>query len=189
MDMTDLNTDETGLKNKTPQNIEVNNTFYYKYEPKIRVIVSGILIHANQPNDIDDCINTVFLKIMEKLRQYDETRGSMEAFVAVIARSAALNYCKSNIRKSKELIGDENLDYLSSPIEYQNEAETKLLVENIIAKLNGQEKLLFTMRFLYYETPEEIAKILQIKRNTADKRISRLKNKIKKFFARGGINI
>ena len=116
-------------------------------------------------------------------------RGSMGAFVAVITRSAALNYCKSNIRKFKELIGDEKLDYLSSPIEYHDETEVKLLIENIISKLNGQERLLFTMRFLYYETPEEIAEVLQIKRNTVDKRISRLKDKIKKILIKGGIII
>ena len=187
--MINMDTDEIGLKNKTPENIEVNDIFYYKYEPQIRAVVSNILIYANQPNDIDDCVNTVFLKIMEKLRQYNETRGSMETFITVIARSAALNYCKNNIRKSKELIGDENLDYLSSPIEYQDEIEMKLLVESIVSKLNSQESLLFTMRFLYYETPEKIAECLQIKRNTVDKRISRLKNKIKKILVKGGVII
>ena len=181
--------DTNGNESETFENIEINDSFYFKYQPQIHIIVSNILLYANQPNDIDDCVNTVFLEIIKKIRQYDETRGSMEAFVAVIARSVALNYCKSNIRKSKELIGNENLDYLSSPIEYQDETEAKLLVESIISKLNGQERLLFTMRFLYYETPGEIAEVLQIKRNTVDKRISRLKDKIKKILIKGGVII
>jgi len=185
VDMININADETQIKPET----EVNNSFYFRYNKQIRAIVSNILNYSNQTSDIDDCVNAVFLEIMEKLQQYNETRGSLGAFVAVIARSAAINYCKSNMRKSKELIGDEKLDYFSSPIEYQDETEAKLLAENIISKLNENERLLFTMRFLYYDTPEEIAKVLNIKRNTVDKRISRLKNKIKKFLIKGGIII
>jgi len=182
-----MNMDENTAE--IPEMIEVNDNFYYKYNPKIRAIVSNILRYANQSNDIDDCVNTVFLEIMEKLQQYNEARGSMGAFVSVITRSVALNYCKSGVRRSKELIGDEKLDFLFSPIEYQNETEAGLLVENIISKLNEQERLLFTMRFLYFDTPEEIAKVLHIKRGTVDKRVSRLKSKIKNFLVKGGIII
>jgi len=179
--MVNINTDESVT--------EVNNSFYYKYNPQIRAIVSNILNYSNLQSEIDDCVNTVFLEIMEKLQQYNESRGSMGAFVAVIARSVALNYCKSNLRKSKELIGDEKLDFLSSPAEYHDETEAKLLVENIISKLNEQERLLFAMRFLYFDTPEEIAKVLHINRNTVDKRVSRLKSKIKNLLSKGGIII
>ena len=168
---------------------EVNNNFYVRYNPQIRAVVSRILIHANRQNDIDDCVNSVFLDLMEKLQQYNETRGSMGAFVTVIARSAALNYCKSGSRKNAELVGDEKLDILSSPIEYQDEAEYDLLVESIVAKLNKDERVLFTLRFLYYYTPEEIAKTLKIKRSAVDMRTNRLKSKIKTFLTRGGVII
>ena len=170
-------------------NTEINNSFYEKYNPQIRAIVSRILNYANQPGDIDDCVNTVFLEIMEKLKQYNETRGSMGAFITVIARSTALNYCKISTRSTGELIGDEKLDFLSSPLNYQDEAEFNLLVESIIAKLNKHDRLLLTMRYLYYYTPEETAKVLKIKRGAVDMRTTRLKAKIKKFLTKGGIII
>jgi len=168
---------------------EVNGGFYEKFNPQIRAIVSRILNQAGMKDDIDDCVNTVYLEIMERLMQYNETRGSMGAFVAVIARSVALNYCKSNSRRSSELIGDEKLDFLSSPIQYQDEAEFDMLVESIIAKLNKQERVLFTMRFLYEYAPEEIAKALKIRRSAVDMRLTRLKSKIKSFLTKGGVII
>ena len=168
---------------------EINNSFYHKYHPQIRAVVSRILNRANQSNDIDDCVSTVFLDLMEKLQQYNEMRGSMSAFVTMISRSVALNYCKSNMRKTSELIGDEKLDGLLSPIEYHDEAEFDLLVENIVSRLNKDEKILFAMRYLYYYAPEEIAKALNIRRSAVDMRTNRLKNKIKKFLDRGGIII
>ena len=124
---------------------------------------------------------------MERLRQYNETRGSMGAFVTVIARSAALNYCKGNMRRSAELVGDEKLDFLSAPMGYEDETEFNLLVESIIEKLNKQERILFSMRYLYYYTPEEIAKALKIRRSAVDMRTNRLKAKIRTFLTKGGI--
>ena len=132
-------------------------------------------------------MNDVYVELMEKLQQYNETRGSMGAFVAVIARSAALDYCRGNMRKKSELVGDDKIDFLSGPIEFDDKIEFEMLVKSIKEKLNEQETILFTMRYIYYYAPEEIAKIFKISRNTVDKRVSRLKTKIKKLLIKGGI--
>ena len=51
---------------------EVNNNFYEKYNPQIRAIVIRILNNAGQNQDIEDCVNTVFLELMEKEGQQYE---------------------------------------------------------------------------------------------------------------------
>ena len=147
---------------------EINESFYEKYNPQIRAIVARILNYAGLYHDIDDCVSTVFLELMERLQQYNEMRGSLGAFVAIIARSTALNYCRSNMRKNSELIGDDNIDFLSEPIEIENEVEFEMLVKSIKEKLTEQECILFTMRYIYYYSSEEIAEIFKIKRNTAN---------------------
>ncbi|MCL2095851.1 MAG: sigma-70 family RNA polymerase sigma factor [Oscillospiraceae bacterium] len=166
---------------------EAGNNFYDKYNPLIRSIVSRILISAKQAGDIDDCVNGVFLELMEKLRQYNETRGSMAAFVAIVARSAAIDYCRSNARKPGELVGDENLDFLAEPLSFEEGVEFKLLVESILERLNKRERILFTMKYILFYTSEEIASNLKIKRGTVDMRVKRLKDKIKSFLTKGGV--
>jgi RNA polymerase sigma factor (sigma-70 family) len=126
---------------------------------------------------------------MEKLHQYNETRGSMGAFVAIVARSAALNYCKSNMRKAGELIGDAQIDFLSGPIEVEDEVEHKILIENILKDLSDEEGILFTMRYIYFYSPDEIAESFKIKRNAVDARVNRLKKKLKRLLIKGGINL
>jgi len=168
---------------------EMNNDFYSKYSPQIRAIVARILHSANLARDIDDCVNNVFLELMEKLQQYSETRGSMGAFVAVIARSAALNYCRDNMRQNSELVGDERLNLISDPIEVENTAEFDMLVEKILGHLNERESVLFGMKFLYFYPSDEIAKAFKITRNAVDIRVNRLRGKIKKFLIKGGITI
>jgi RNA polymerase sigma-70 factor (ECF subfamily) len=169
--------------------IAVNDNFYEKYNPQIRAIVARILTGSGQTQacDIDDCVNNVYLALMEKLHQYSETRGSLGAFVAVIARSAALHYHRDNKRKIDELVGDDKLDLLSGHLDIENKAEFQILVDSILDKLNERENALFVLRFILFYSPEEIAKSLKIKRNAVDARINRLKKKIKNFLIKGGI--
>ena len=168
---------------------KVTNDFYEKYDSQIRAVVARILNYAGQTQDIDDCVNIVYVDLLEKLQQYNETRGSMGAFISVISRTAALKYCRKNIRRANELIGGDKMDFLADPIEYEDEAEFNILVEKILAQLNQKERALFTMRYLYFYSPEEIAKVLQIRRSAVDMRVNRLKNKIKSLLKQGGITI
>jgi len=165
----------------------VNNNFFDKYNPTIRAIVTNILKQADQSQDIDDCVNTVFLNLMEKLQQYNEHRGSMAAFVIVIARSTALNYRKNNIRKTGELLGDEKFDFITDNLNFESEVEFQMLVKSILEKLNEKENILFTMKFIFFDSTDEIAKTFNINKNAAEVRINRLRKKIQKFLTKGGI--
>ncbi|MCL1859162.1 MAG: sigma-70 family RNA polymerase sigma factor [Oscillospiraceae bacterium] len=169
--------------------INTDNNFFEKYTPQIRSIVARILNNAGQTRDIDDCVSTVFLELMGKLQQYNETRGSLAAFITVISRSVALNYCRDNRRQIYELIGDDKIDFLSNPLRFESEVEFDMLVESLFEKLNKQERALFTMRFILFYPPEEIAKKLKITRNAADVRLNRMKSKIKKILTKGGITL
>ena len=120
---------------------------------------------------------------------YNETRGSMAAFVAIIARTTAIDYCRGNMRKPSELIGDEKLDFLAEPLGFEDNVEFKMLVENILEKLDKNERVLFTMRYILYYKSEEIAKAFKINRAAVDMRVKRLKAKIKNFLTKGGIII
>ena len=183
-----ISIEEADVRN-TKDIYEINENFYKKYNPQICAIVKRILNNANLSYDIGDCVNTVYVELIEKLRQYNETRGSLGAFVAIIARSTALDYCRSNMRRPGELIGGEKIDFLSEPIEFENKVEFEMLVDSIRKQLNKQERILFGMKYIYYYSPEEIAKAFKITRNTVNKRVSRLKNKIKKLLTEGGIKL
>jgi RNA polymerase sigma-70 factor (ECF subfamily) len=140
-----------------------------------------------QAYDIDDCVNDVYLALMGKLQQYNESRGSLGAFIAVIARSTALHYLRDNRHKIDELIGDDRLNLLHGYLDVENKVEFQMLIDNILDKLNEQENALFVLRYILFYSPEEIAKSLKIKRNAVYVRINRLKKKIKNFLIKGGI--
>ena len=185
-----MNVREIEIMENTENNIpgvKIDNNFYEKYIPQIRAVITRILTNAGQARDIDDCVSAVYLQLIEKLQQYNEMRGSMAAFITVIARSVALNYCRDNKRNICELIGDDKIDFLSKPLRFENEVEFNMLIKSLFEKLNEKECALFTMRFLLFEPTEEIAKVFKISRNTVDKRVSRLKSKVKKILIKGGV--
>lgn len=178
---------DNGSDNNT---LEINNNFYEKYNSTIRGIVVNILKHTNQSQDIDDCVNTVFLNLMENLQKFNETRGSFSAFVIIIARSTALDYRRNSNRKISELVSDDKIDFLGEPIGFENEVEFDMLVQKIILeKLNNDERRLYTMKYILFDPPDEIAKCFNINRNAVDARIHRLKSKIKKLMKKGGITV
>jgi len=180
---------EMETENMNTNLFEVNEHFYDKYNPQIRAIVTRILTNANQSRDIDDCVNTVYVGLIEKLQQYNETRGSLGAFVAIVARSTALDYCRSNKRKAGELVGSEKIDFIKEPMEFEEDSEFKMLVEDIIEKLDKKERLLFTMKYILHYPTEEIAESLGIAQSAVDMRVSRLKIKVKKLLQKGGVSI
>jgi RNA polymerase sigma factor, sigma-70 family len=185
----DVNVDTNMKETRINNMLEVNNNFYEKYNPKIRAVVTRILTQANQARDIDDCVNNVYLELMGKLQQYNEVRGSLEAFVTIIARSTALDYCRSHTKINTELGENEKIDFLSDGINIENKVEFQSLVEEILQKLNKEDRALFTMKYILYYSSAEIAKNLKINRGTVDMRVSRLKSKVKKFLTKGGILI
>jgi RNA polymerase sigma factor (sigma-70 family) len=91
------------------------------------------------------------------------------------------------MRQTSELIGDAKFDYISDNLKFENDVDFKLLVSSILGKLNEKEKNLFTMKFILFDSAEEIAKTFGINKNTAEVRINRLRKKIKKFLTKGGI--
>jgi len=179
----------TEMENVNMDVLEVNTNFYEKYNHQIRVIVARILSNANQSGDIEDCVNEVYLEIMTNLQKYNESKGSLSAFIAIIARSTALDYCKSNRRKHSELIGDAKIDYITDPLEVEDQIDFTMLIDMIFEKLNEQESILFTMKYLYHYPAEEIAKSFKINRNAVDGRVNRLKQKIQKLLIKGGITV
>jgi len=124
MDVKDVD-DVNEASRQDSDTLQINNSFFEKYNSTIRGIVTNILKHTNQSQDIDDCVNTVFLSHMEKLQQYNETRGSMAAFVIMIARSTALDYRRSNIRRAGKLAGEDTYEYdfICDNLDFENEVE------------------------------------------------------------------
>ena len=164
--------------------ITIDEEFYLRHHKLIAGIAARILSGAKQ--DIEDCINEIFVVLMEKTGGFDPQRGTIEAYVSVVSRSVALNYAKK-LRRSRELVSDEETDIADASDAYNSFADFEAIKESLNA-LTGDERVLFTLKYVYYHTAHEIAKYFGISVAAAEKRLTRLKGKLQKLLKEKGFD-
>lgn len=69
------------------------------YGPLMRYIIAPILPN---PQDREDCLSEVTLRVWEKIEQYDRKRGSWNAWLTAITRNTALNHARKALGSSAE---------------------------------------------------------------------------------------
>lgn len=61
------------------------------YGPLMRYIIAPIL---QNPQDQEDCLSEVAMRVWEKIEQFNQERGSWKTWLTAITRNAALNYTR-----------------------------------------------------------------------------------------------
>ena len=75
------------------------------YGPLMRYIIAPIL---QNPQDQEDCLSEVAMRVWEKIEQFNQERGSWKTWLTAITRNAALNYTRDTHRhNSVEEIPDD----------------------------------------------------------------------------------
>ena len=72
-----------------------------QYGPFLRYILTPILPNASER---EECFSEVIVRIWQKQAQYDPEKGSWKAWIAAIARNAALNWNRK--RKQTESLSE-----------------------------------------------------------------------------------
>ncbi len=164
---------------------EWEETFYHAYLPVARSIAGRILYPSGTNEDIEELALDAVYEAMKNIGKYDETRGSMETYVRTITKSRALTYRKKQERyQTVPLEGS-----LELWTEDEDVAALKDMVRCVIRQLRPKEQTLFTCRFLYHMTPEEIARREGCSRRAVDSRLTRLRKKLVKAFRDHGVEL
>ena len=74
------------------------------YGPLMRYIIAPILPN---PQDREDCLSEVTLRIWEKIDQFDPRRGSWNAWLTAITRNTALNHARKALGSSAEELPED----------------------------------------------------------------------------------
>lgn len=146
--------------------------FYQEYYKTAEYIFRMILPPIGSREDIEEGVQDVLLEVMNHPEKYDATRGGIKNYIRVIARSKAI-FMKKRLMKKQTLPLEEDI-----LITYHDEVLTQEFIRDIIKNLKPKERQLFTMRFLYQMSIEEIGTKLNKSRGTVDTSLSRLRKKL-----------
>lgn len=158
---------------------------YSQYHALLSTVVRGIL--GDGAEDWEACVQDVIWEFLRAPGKFDPARGNEKTYLCVLARSRA-----RTLRARRGGVREEPLEDYELILCAQDGAERAAVQDGLhraLAGLSAEERRLFTLRFLYEWPPAEIGRSLHLSRAAVDKRVSRLRGKLKKLLALQGITV
>lgn len=157
------------------------------YSKLLWVVVGGILGNIGTPQDTEECISDVYVHVWKNPKAYNAQKGSFKTFLAVIARSKALDayrkLSKSKIVEISEAVSASDDDLLAYIVE--KEMHDKLYAA--IETLTEPNKEIIVRRFFFDEKPQRIAEKTAIPIKEVENRLYQSKLKLRKILEGGDV--
>lgn len=171
------NKPETGLK------MMMDN-----YMALIYTIIHNKLSGIYSREDIEECVSDVFFEVFHYKNRIDLEKGSIKAFLAVVAKRKAIDMYRKNKNNNHVPIDDVSEELYS----VVDDAAHSLLVKEsnselieAIKSLGEPDSEIIIRKYYLYQSSKDISSELGLKVNTIDKKVSRCIGKLKKVL--GGI--
>ena len=152
--------------------VRLTAEIYYAYVLKI---VSGRLSDAS-PEDIEETVSDVFIRFWQDADKIDLSRGSIKAYISVLAQSIAANRYRQ-LARSRVLPLDE--DIVPSEAPHSRFLDRQELLD-ALRSLEEADRSIVMMRYYYSMSHAEIAKVIGLKEPAVRKRLERALKKLRK---------
>ncbi len=149
-----------------------------RYGPLLRYVVAPILPDLREQ---EECLSDIYVKLWERAGTFDITRGSLSAWLTVIARNTALN----RARQAREPLHPlEDAAQVPTP---EGSAEDILLAQErraalmqAIRTLNEREQELFYRKYYYCQSTAQIGAEMHLSVRAVEGRLHRLRKALRK---------
>ncbi|MCL1866070.1 MAG: sigma-70 family RNA polymerase sigma factor [Oscillospiraceae bacterium] len=148
----------------------------------IRRKVPGISVH-----DIEDCFSEVFEIALKKdldLGSHPNIRGWLTLTAKNVAKRFLTRHAVIN-NNLTEMSEDFDMEKVADPVRFEErieaEEQEKAFFDFLKRKLTKSDYNLYILKFLEYHSNDEISTILNVKNDTVNKRVTRLKQKLRKI--------
>ncbi|MBI4853106.1 MAG: sigma-70 family RNA polymerase sigma factor [Acidobacteria bacterium] len=163
--------------------------FYERYS---KLVFSLVLKVLNCRTDAEEVTLEVFWQIWQQASQYQENRGSVVAWLVMIARSRAIDRRRSRDRTSNTLylidntnMIDSSPDYVYNPEENFYSSQRREAVVNALSEMSDKQRMAIELAYFAGLSQSEIATQLQEPLGTVKTRIRSgiqiLREKLKRY--------
>ena len=159
------------------------------YSKLLWVVAGGILGNIGTAQDIEECISDVYVQIWKDPQAFNPQKGSFKTFLAVIARSKALDaYRKLSKEKIVELndaiasTDDDLIDYIINQDMYQE-------LYTAIRSLTEPNQEIVLRRYFLGEKPANIAQNIAMPVKEVENRLYQSKRKLRKLLEKEGYEL
>lgn len=155
------------------QKRKVQKELYDRYAP----ILLGICYrYAKDSSEAEDVLQEGFIKIFDKIRQYD-SKGSFEGWMKRVMVNTAISNYRKNLKRYYSVDVDDSAS-LSAPGTLDDQEYTKDELMQVIKSLPDGYRVVFNLYAIEGYKHKEIAKMLEIDETTSKSQYSRAKKQI-----------
>lgn len=158
-----------------------------QYSDLVYTIVYSKLASLCSKEDMEECAADVFIQFHKSISTFDASRGSLKAFLSIVAKRTAINRFHELTKSSKDLVsidGEEGLPAdLISEDDLNEDRETLI---DAIRKLEDPDRTIIVKKYFGGKTAKQISKDIGMKEFEVHKRISRALIKLKKILEEVG---
>ena len=149
------------------------------YGPLMRYIIAPIL---KNPQDQEDCLSEVTMRVWEKIEQFNRERGSWSAWLTAVTRNTALNYTRNIFRHNNvEEISENTPSLEPTPEEVIIGQERQAAVNHALRQLSPRDRMLFYRKYYYLQSTAQIASELGMTERAVEGKLYRLKKRLRKI--------
>ena len=150
------------------------------YNKLLWVIVGGILGKVGTVQDIEECISDVFIQLWKNPQAFNQQKGTLKSYLAVIAKSRALNTYKKltrvkiiELNEAIQSTDDDLFDYIV-------EKDMSQELYDAIQTLAEPNKEILMRRYFFDEKPRRIAESISMSIKEVENRLYQSKVKLRK---------
>lgn len=150
-----------------------------QYANLVYGIIFGKISTVGTAEDVRECISDVFLEFYQQISKVDLEKGSIKAYLAMIAKYKGIDLYRKLVRLACHKIDVyddefEQLEDANADIEQDmiRKEEKKILLD-AIDSLGEPDKEIFIRKYYMGQKTKEIAEALNLLDNTVDKKVSR----------------
>ena len=154
------------------------------YGPLMRYIIAPIL---PDPQDREECLSEVSMRVWSRVAQFDPARGSWTAWLTAITRNTARNYHRSaQHRPGTQAIPEGTPAPDASPEEAILQAERSAAVHAALGRLSPGDRALLYRKYYYLQSTAQIAAELGMTVRAVEGRLYRLKKQLRRMLGGEG---
>ncbi|HIT31590.1 MAG TPA: sigma-70 family RNA polymerase sigma factor [Candidatus Enterenecus stercoripullorum] len=154
--------------------------FQTAYTPLLRYIIAPIL---HDQRDQEECLADAIHRAWVSIERFNPNRGSLAAWLAAIARNAALNRLREQGRYPQWEPLDDH-PHLSDPAQGPEEvlltAELAQALRRAVDGLSPWDRNLFLRKYYYYQSTAQMAAELGLTVRGVEGRLYRIRKRLQK---------
>lgn len=143
-------------------------------------IVAGRAGSAASSEDIEECVSDVFFEVYRQRGRFDPEKGTLRAFVSVVARRRAINLFRRTVREAGRRADGEPPEGKTDSFEELliGAEERKSLIETVRSLGEPDSQIIFR-KYYFGQKSKEIASDLGMTPGAVDTRLSRALGKLR----------